>query len=362
MSRIYFELQPINATWGLYNHIKIWYQVGSGNAGLGFEGGPAISTPPSGKLVNKNATATVTMNSDPTWQTRIVVDAPDLSNAWSTITSVGANISGEFNYNSYSVVNAIYGSTLTPALNSNSFVASALYWAGLSLPDSIGSVLPGGAPGIETLLGRTVDDEIVLQGKFINVFSGRGADVIEGNQSSNSIFGGYHDDIIFSSGGSDVIHGGQPGIARVDDGFDVYDLGKQTRFAVIKNGAGYGLDTMSEATPDFVVYKVWGQEIGRDRLYSIERMTYSRFPDQFIYDPDHVMRRLVEGRRATLHDGGSQLPDPEAQSAGDKLDFSGATGGFYVTTASGEDDDSRAVRCPSQQRLRSRLPSDRVLR
>ncbi len=287
MPFITVKLAPIDDTFSVYNHLVLYYDGPYNNspAWQTLEGMPSKRGAASSDTTNRLVKATGTEISPTTPGDYILAQGANLQQQWNAIGSAADSISGQFAYNSY---NLSIISTVTPALNSNSFVASVLYWAGISLPSDIsGTVLNyGSAPGIQTLLGTQADDSMSTIQQFVNIYGGKGADSISGDNRNNSLFGGLDNDLISISTGSDVIHGGQSDIAYQLDGSDRYDASSMTSGITITSQKLPFSNNRQHIDPDFYVLKIAS---GIDRLYSIEYLRNTPLKDKFVLDPDGVL-------------------------------------------------------------------------
>jgi hypothetical protein len=166
---------------------------------------------------------------------------------------------------------ALPGSPL-PTINSTSLVASLLHHAGFDVT----AALPSGlrlSPGTTTLLGTSHDDTLRSLNGFTTLLGGAGRDDLKGGDSGQHIdklYGGAGDDTLRWSHGVDLIHGGQPGLDYVADGFDTVDL----------SGAGQvriEAPTLRERHrhPDFIA----SHRAGEARLYSIEEIVWDANSD-----------------------------------------------------------------------------------
>ncbi|MBN8911635.1 MAG: hypothetical protein J0H65_06145 [Rhizobiales bacterium] len=198
-----------------------------------------------------------------------IAEGSDAISLWATLVSFAADIDGQgFPY----IPISLPGSPL-PTINSSSLVASLLHHAGRSVADA----LPAGlrlSPGLATLLGTSGDDTLKIAEDFTTLAGGAGDDTLIGSDAAASIdklYGGPGNDTLRWSRGVNILHGGQPGLAYADDGYDTVDY----------SGAG---DIRIEALPpgiphlqpDFVVT----HDGGRDYLFSIEEIQWDRARDR----------------------------------------------------------------------------------
>jgi len=232
-------------------------------------------------------------------------------NVWQGLAAQGADIEAQdYPY----IAIGLPGSPL-PTINSNSVVASLLYYAGVDIAD----VAPFGmrlTPGIATLLGSGAGDTLALTGSFDTIVTGGGDDTLSGSASgaTDRLFGGAGDDTLSWSSGFNILHGGQPELDYASDGVDTVDY------------TGAGIVTLSanphpvpHTTPDIIATHAGGT----DHLFSIERIKWSSASDTINVNPG---LEVIEN--GPVLDLGS-----EDSGQGDTVDFSSLTDGLAIRDA-----------------------------
>ncbi len=197
-----------------------------------------------------------------------IADGGAAMSLWARLVSFAADIEAQaFPY----IPLSLPGSPV-PTINSASLVASLLHHAGLSIADA----LPSGlrlSPGLATLLGTRGDDTLGARDGFTTLVGGAGDDVLTGSADASAIdklYGGSGNDTLRWSPGVNILHGGQPGLAYEDDGFDTVDYSGagEIRIDALPPGAPH-------LQPDFVVT----HDHGRDYLFSIEEILWDAAHD-----------------------------------------------------------------------------------
>lgn len=217
---------------------------------------------------------------------RILAAGREATVAWATLTSYAVDMETQrFPYIAYS----LEGSPL-PTINSSSLVSSLLFHAGYDLSLN----MPFGlrfSPGTATLLGTSREDRLELKsGPFTTVLSGAGSDDVAGSDEPDRVdklYGGSGDDVLHWSTGFNILHGGQPSLDYVDDGYDRVDYAGAGE-VLIEAGAA----PIEHYRPDFVVRhgSVVARESGGeapltagvDYLLSIEELKWDDRSDTVI--------------------------------------------------------------------------------
>ena len=171
--------------------------------------------------------------------------------------------------------------TAIPSVNSSSVIASLLWQIGIDVNDHL-PVGIGFSPGTRTLLGTSGNDRMALpEAGFDTLVGGAGDDELSGRNDparTDKMFGGAGSDIFHWSSGFNIIHGGQPGLAEADDGFDIVDY----RGAGIVTVCGCWQFAVG-VLPDYVVrFTGAGNGGGIDWLYSIEGMLLDPASDRLV--------------------------------------------------------------------------------
>ncbi len=192
-----------------------------------------------------------------------IISVADPQSSWSIMAGHAAGIAEQYyDYNAYG------GSgSLSPTLNSTSFIASVLYAAGIDVTASLPHNMRY-SPGVETLLGGSGNDVMRIQNQFTAVFGGYGEDLLQGLNDVTRIdrmYGGADNDLFSWSQGKNYLHGGDSSWAYKDDGLD----------SVNYSGAG---SVHVELVSGWVEHKspqyIATFSTGVDYLLSIERLIW----------------------------------------------------------------------------------------
>jgi hypothetical protein len=190
----------------------------------------------------------------------VIADGALADEKWPLLVQAAQNVNNEYDYKAVSLETVSFD----PTLNSNSFIASVLYHAGLSLEGSY-PASAGSAPGDKHILGLETDETLTVQGQFVALSGGGGTDVLVGDERANALLGGRDDDVVRPGAGDDYVHGGQQGLALGEDGYDTADYSANSS----NDGITVGLYGTPNEWNDFVVQDGLG---GTDNLRSIERV------------------------------------------------------------------------------------------
>lgn len=208
-----------------------------------------------------------------------------------------------------------YGSSssVNPTLNSTSFIASVLYFAGLDITANLPNRLRF-SPGYQTLLGGYENDDLTIDANFNAIFGGFGEDTLHGIDDQNRIdrlYGGGDNDTLRWSPGVDFLHGGDRSLDYASDGIDTVDF----------SGAGeVFIEAFPFATDHRTPQYVARYDTGIAWLFSIERLTWTSNSSDHITTGEGVELILEP---LTLSFGGDS-GDPR----GDQLDFANHTDGL----------------------------------
>ncbi len=132
------------------------------------------------------------------------------------------------------------------------------------------------SPGTGTILGKDSDDELTTGGNFLTIVAGFGEDKIHGSNNLiylDKLYGGDDDDTIFWSPGENIIHGGQPQLPYVQDGFDTVDYSGAGKVHIIST---------QHAVEHKVANYLAAFESGSDQLFSIEQVAWDKHSDEII--------------------------------------------------------------------------------
>ena len=224
--------------------------------------------------------------------------------------------------------------SLLPTLNSTSFIASVLYFAGLD----VASNMPHGlrrSPGASTLLGSLDDDHLKISGQFNAIFSGGGKDFLEGTDTVtllDRLYGGGDNDLFKWSAGKNYMHGGDSSWSYKEDGLDTINY---------SGSGGVHIDLVpgwiEHTTPQYMAYTT--QSI--DYLMSIERLLWNDNTTEEITVGPGV--ELIQ-TPLSIYLGGESAD--AGNEKGDTLDLSETTTGLVINRANEE---AMFVSSPSQQ-------------
>jgi Ca2+-binding RTX toxin-like protein len=241
--------------------------------------------------------------------TRVIVEGVDALSTWDVISFYGADIEAQ----QLPYIAASWPFSATPTVNSTSVIASLLWWAGYE----ISTVMPYGirlSPGGSTLLGSSADDELQASETFTTILGGGGNDVIRGFNNLiwiEKLYGGEGDDTLYWSYGENILHGGQPGLAYVNDGLDTVDYA----------GAGTVYIVSSKHAVEHKVADYRATfEGGSDQLFSIEQVAWDTRSD-----------RIIAGEGVTLLEKPLVL-DMQGSASGldDRFDMTGSTAPLII--------------------------------
>ncbi len=246
-----------------------------------------------------------------------VLTTQNAQDTWNRMALHAANVNDQiFNYNAYGMA-----SSLTPTLNSSSFIASVIYAGGFDVESSLPHNLRF-SPGVETLLGSLGDDQLRIQKQFTALFGGMGIDLLQGMDDPSRIdrmYGGGDDDLFSWSQGKNYLHGGDSSWSYKDDGIDTVNY----------SGAGTVHIDLNPAWVEHLVPQYFATfDSGSDYLLSIERLVWnSDSTDSISVGPG---LQLIENSISIIlgsEGGEGEAADPK----GDTLDLSEVSSGVIVT-------------------------------
>lgn len=266
---------------------------------------------------DRTGTALVAAIGTPATRGSRILDFADPINTWTLFASFGR----EFALQNFPYYAVSLNSSPLPTVNSNSVIASLLYYAGVD----IATVWPRGVrfvPGWTTLLGTRASEELKAELSFDTILAGDGNDTITGSSDGrvDKLYGGLGDDTFKWSSGFNYIHGGQPQLAYAQDGLDTVDYSGAGRVVLTGNP-----DFVPDKTPNFIAKFA----AGTDYLFSIERLTW------YIESDD-----IVISSGATLLDQGLILDLGQQSGAGrgDTADFSERSDGLLIRATATADE------------------------
>mgnify|MGYP001361153903 CR=1 FL=1 len=246
-----------------------------------------------------------------------IISVSDPLTTWAQMANHATGIADQYyDYNAYGSAGS-----LSPTLNSSSFIASALYAGGISITDNLPHNLRY-SPGMETLLGGNGDDLMRIQSQFTAVFGGFGQDLLQGLDDPSRIdrmYGGADNDLFSWSQGKNYMHGGDSSWSYAEDGLDTVNY----------SGAG---NVYIELVPGWVEHKtaqyVAIHNSGIDYLLSIERLVWDDQSSDTITTGPGI--ELIE-TPLSIYMGGESTGS--AQSKGDVIDFSASTTDLVINRA-----------------------------
>ncbi len=193
---------------------------------------------------------------------RILTTSDPLS-TWAQMVNHASGIADQaYDYNAYGTA-----SSLSPTLNSTSFIASALYAGNISITENLPYNMRF-SPGMETLLGGNGDDLMRIQAQFTAVFGGFGQDLLQGIDDPDRIdrlYGGADNDLFSWSQGKNYMHGGDSSWSYAEDGLDTINYaGASNVYIELVQG------WVEHKTPQYMAV----HNTGIDYLLSIERLVW----------------------------------------------------------------------------------------
>ncbi len=259
-----------------------------------------------------------------------IISVSDPQTTWTQMANHASGIADQYyDYNGYGSAGS-----LSPTLNSTSFIASALYAGGIGITDNLPNSLRF-SPGMETLLGGNGDDLMRIQAQFTAVFGGYGQDLLQGLDDPTRIdrmYGGADNDLFSWSQGKNYLHGGDSSWSYAEDGLDTV------------NYAGAG-DVYIELVQGWVEHKTPQYmaifNTGIDYLLSIERLVWDDDSSNTITTGPGV--ELIE-TPLSIYMGGESAG--ASQGTGDTIDFSASTTGLVINRAT---DSAHFVSAPEQK-------------
>jgi Ca2+-binding RTX toxin-like protein len=309
------ETSPISSqdTWYVLEGLRV-AGIGTGFT-LGVEGYDGRTTLPEANG-GASGSALVAAIGTPAQRGSRVLGFADAVGAWTLMASYGREIAlQELPYFSTS-----FDFSPLPTINSNSVVASLLYYAGID----IALAWPRGVrftPGWTTLIGTRANDHMTMDNAFTTLVAGDGNDTLEGSGDSriDKMYGGLGDDTFKWSTGTNYIHGGQPRLDYGRDGLDTVDYAGVGNVEITGNP-----DFVPDKTPNYVA----SFASGTDYLFSIERIVWDAASDI-----------VVIGEGASVFDQGLILDLGQQSSAGhgDSTDFSALGDGLLFNARTGDE-------------------------
>lgn len=309
------ESSPLSSqdTWYVIEGLRV-AGIGTGFT-LGVEGFDGRTTLPEANG-GASGSALVAAIGTPAQRGSRVLGFADPVGAWTLMASYGREIAlQELPYFSTS-----FDFSPLPTINSNSVVASLLYYAGID----IALAWPRGVrftPGWTTLIGTRANDHMTMDNAFTTLVAGDGDDTLEGSGDGrvDKMYGGLGDDTFKWSTGPNYIHGGQPRLDYGRDGTDTVDYAGVGNVEITGNP-----DFVPDKTPNFVATFA----SGTDYLFSIERIVWDAASDI-----------VVIGEGASVFDQGLILDLGQQSNAGhgDTTDFSALGDGLLFNARTGDE-------------------------
>ncbi|MGD9669124.1 MAG: hypothetical protein AB7U75_08700 [Hyphomicrobiaceae bacterium] len=246
-----------------------------------------------------------------------IISVSDPLSTWAQMANHATGIADQYyDYNGYGGAGS-----LSPTLNSTSFIASALYAGGISITENLPHNLRF-SPGMETLLGGNGDDLMRIQAQFTAVFGGYGQDLLQGLDDPTRIdrmFGGADNDLFSWSQGKNYLHGGDSSWTYAEDGIDTVNYsGAGNVYIELVQG------WVEHKTPQYMAIF----NTGIDYLLSIERLVWNDQSSDTITTGPGV--ELIE-TPLSIYMGGESAD--AAQGMGDTIDFSASTTGLVINRA-----------------------------
>lgn len=246
-----------------------------------------------------------------------IISLADPLSTWSQMVNHAAGIADQYyDYNGYGGAGS-----LSPTLNSTSFIASALYAGGISITANLPHNLRF-SPGMETLLGGNGDDLMRIQAQFTAVFGGFGEDLLQGLDDPiriDRMYGGADNDLFSWSQGKNYLHGGDSSWSYAEDGVDTVNYaGAGNIYIQLVQG------WVEHQTPQYMAVF----DSGIDYLLSIERLVWNDASSDTITTGPGV--ELIETPLSIYM--GSEGADA-SQGKGDTIDFSASTTGLVINRA-----------------------------
>ncbi len=309
------ESSPLSSqdTWYVLEGLRV-AGIGTGFT-LGVEGYDGRTTLPEANG-GASGSALVAAIGTPAQRGSRILGFADPVGAWTLMASYGREIAlQELPYFSTS-----FDFSPLPTINSNSVVASMLYYAGID----IALAWPRGVrftPGWTTLIGTRANDHMTMDNSFTTLVAGAGNDTLEGSSDGrvDKMYGGLGDDTFKWSSGTNYIHGGQPRLDYGRDGIDTVDYAGVGNVEITGNP-----DFVPDKTPNYVAKFAQGS----DYLFSIERIVWDAASDI-----------VVIGEGASVFDQGLILDLGQQSSAGrgDSTDFSSLGEGLLFNATTGDE-------------------------
>jgi len=259
-----------------------------------------------------------------------IISVSDPLSTWTQMSNHAAGIADQYyDYNAYGGAGS-----LSPTLNSTSFIASALYAGGISITQNLPNHMRY-SPGMETLLGGNGDDLMRIQNQFTAVFGGYGQDLLRGLDDPTRIdrmYGGADNDLFSWSQGKNYLHGGDSSWTYAEDGLDTVNYaGAGSVHIELVSG------WVEHKTPQYIALF----NTGIDYLLSIERLVWDDQSSDTITTGPGV--ELIE-TPLSIYMGGESAN--ATQDTGDTIDFSASTTGLIINRAS---DSAHFVSAPGQK-------------
>lgn len=246
-----------------------------------------------------------------------IISVNDPQATWTAMANHASGIADQFyDYNSYGSAGS-----LSPTLNSTSFIASVLYAAGIDITASLPHNLRY-SPGMETLLGGNGDDLLRIQEQFTAVFGGRGEDLLQGLNDPTRIdrmYGGADNDLFSWSQGKNYLHGGDSSSSYKDDGLDTVNY----------SGAGnVHIELVQGWVEHIAPQYIATSNSSIDYLLSIERLVWDDNSSDTITTGPGI--ELIE-TPLSIYLGGESAGG--SSDRGDMIDFSESTTGLVINRA-----------------------------
>jgi len=203
------------------------------------------------------------------------------------------------------------------ALNSNSWVASILYHAGMSIEGNEPYDIEGidFAPGLYNILGDDSDERFIPIGKTYVFFGGAGNDTFDGRGFVHTVgfFGGANNDTLYASDESGSVYNGGDGSLSSPHGTGLSDGYDTLSYEGRSGGIRVNLDRPEKTVDSYFT---------SDSIYSIEHLVLTSY-DDIVFVDDKT------GQEVFNIDGGSGTDTVSAISSlhGVSIDLSNVSAG-----------------------------------